>query len=991
MNGLRVVAWNVKGTHDELHLSSAMGKWLNGLGDILALTETGHKGKATPALKGFKRLACTMRPHKSSHGGVALYVRHTHVGHVSVVEDVPEMGMLWFKIKGPCDVFACIAYLPPSTSTVYKHEEGRLSADAHLAALSEGVSRYGARGKVLLLGDFNARTKGLDERGSNTEGGGGMHFAGPVGGGDARIHAVGPRASADTVANGAGERLVALCRDQELLILNGRLPGDEGGALTFHALGRKADSQVDYHIASPALVFDAEGAPRPGAALQVHALSTCPKRPRGGRGGRTGAYDHCPVVLTLGDWAQEEAAPPPTTGGGDRPARFRWPEVGGAAAAYGRALKGAEVQAAVLGAAGKPSVDEEQRSLEGAVALAARAMHASGEVGAVEVRPVRPEGGRPHNTWYAGECKEARQAYREAERTRGAQSPEARAAAREYKRVTRRARREWDAKEFEDMVKNMYHAPRRFWAKAKPGSGEGGGLRKVAGWTAYYEQLLGGGRTEGTEGRGGGPEEGGTSPFEPPSEDAKARAERLNLDITEDEVQAAMEGMAAAKAPGVDGIPAEFYKNAWEETDGDGQEGGGMPEGGHHALLGPITHLFNRVLREGYPTEWLVGALTPVPKPKGDLEERDDYRGIAVSNALARMYSLVMLHRLDTLAETAGYRARGQAGFRRGRGTPDNAFILQHLVEKRRGQGKPLYAAFIDFRKAYDCVHRPLLWDCLRGLGVHGDFMAAVIAMYEGSSMRVRIDGEVGTAFASSQGVRQGDPMSPLLFGLFIDSLERELDAKLPLVGVDMAGQLLRLLLYADDLVLLADSAEELQALLNALCEFCQSHALTVNVRKSKALVFNDSHCPITLAGGTVRLVYAGDDLPMVEGFVYLGMLFHHKDAAWKAGLGGVNSGRRAKFALERWGYTTRLSNMRVRCLLFDALVRPRLNYGCEVWAPGVMAGGGRRLWVLEGGRGGRGAGGEGAGGQGGRGQGGRGAGGERGPPGGRRPPPACR
>ena len=183
MNGLRVVAWNVKGTHDELHLSSAMGKWLNGLGDILALTETGHKGKATPALKGFKRLACTMRPHKSSHGGVALYVRHTHVGHVSVVEDVPEMGMLWFKIKGPCDVFACIAYLPPSTSTVYKHEEGRLSADAHLAALSEGVSRYGARGKVLLLGDFNARTKGLDERGSNTEGGGGMHFAGPVGGG----------------------------------------------------------------------------------------------------------------------------------------------------------------------------------------------------------------------------------------------------------------------------------------------------------------------------------------------------------------------------------------------------------------------------------------------------------------------------------------------------------------------------------------------------------------------------------------------------------------------------------------------------------------------------------------------------------------------------------------------------------------------------------------------------------------------------------------
>jgi hypothetical protein len=61
-----------------------------------------------------------------------------------------------------------------------------------------------------------------------------------------------------------------------------------------------------------------------------------------------------------------------------------------------------------------------------------------------------------------------------------------------------------------------------------------------------------------------------------------------------------------------------------------------------------------------------------------------------VGNALAKLYSLVLMNRLDALAEREGYRARGQAGFRKGRGTPDNAFILQHLIEKSSLQRKPL-------------------------------------------------------------------------------------------------------------------------------------------------------------------------------------------------------------------------------------------------------------------------------------------------------------
>jgi len=657
------------------------------------------------------------------------------------------------------------------------------------------------------------------------------------------------------------------------------------------------------------------------------------------------------VVLTL---TYEPATAGPTAQAGvpcDTPARFRWPE--GGEGAYARLLGG--MRADILGARGAPTVDEELGRLESAVERAARALHASGEVGAVLVRPMAGDGGvRPHNTWYTQECKDARRACREAERAHGAQSPAAKEAGKAYKQTARRSRRACQAREYSELVGDRRNAPRRFWQRVKL-PGQAVGLRDVEGWTEYFGNLLGDNHanttadtvntanTDGATGHAHG------APFAQPTATATERASALNNSFTESEVYAALMGMDAGKSPGVNGMPIEFYQRAWGGAAEGGDAAGAMGE--EHMLVGPITHLLNRVFREGYPIAWHLGATTPVPKPKGSLDVRDDYRGITVGNALAKLYSLVLMNRLDAIAELEGYRARGQAGFRKGRGTPDNAFILQHLIEKRVLQRKPLYAAFIDFRKAYDCVHRPLLWECLKSLGVHGEFMAALIAMYDGSAMCVRIDGKVGPAFPSHKGVMQGDPLSPLLFGLFIDSLEGVFDAELPGDGVEMAGRLLRLLLYADDLTLLAETPEALQRLLDTLHAFCGTHALTVNVKKSEGVVFNDQFCPVGAAGGRVSLKFAGVDLPMTHEFPYLGMLFHHR-----RGVGGDvetrrSAGQRTRYALTRRCYMIHLNNIGIKSHLFDTQVRPFLNYGCEVWGPAMMADAGGGMFAGAGGR----------------------------------------
>jgi hypothetical protein len=84
----------------------------------------------------------------------------------------------------------------------------------------------------------------------------------------------------------------------------------------------------------------------------------------------------------------------------------------------------------------------------------------------------------------------------------------------------------------------------------------------------------------------------------------------------------------------------------------------------------------------------------------------------------------------------------------------------------------------------------------------------------------VKIGNSLGQPFESTRGVKQGDPLSPLLFGVFFDRIEKWFAEKLPMIGVELGGKLLQLLLYADDLALLANTKHQLQNMLRVLADF---------------------------------------------------------------------------------------------------------------------------------------------------------------------------
>ena len=158
-----------------------------------------------------------------------------------------------------------------------------------------------------------------------------------------------------------------------------------------------------------------------------------------------------------------------------------------------------------------------------------------------------------------------------------------------------------------------------------------------------------------------------------------------------------------------------------------------------------------------------------------------------------------------------------------------------------------MFACFVDFRKAFDTVSRQALIYKLDKLGISGRFLCVLKHMYSHSKLLQKISDKIYIMV----GTEQGHPMSPELFKCYISDLSLELNEELQLMNVPMLnGNKISHLLYADDLVLLALDAECLQKLISKLEDFCSRWGLTVNMTKTKVMVFNSEGRMLNCSNG---------------------------------------------------------------------------------------------------------------------------------------------
>ena len=130
-----------------------------------------------------------------------------------------------------------------------------------------------------------------------------------------------------------------------------------------------------------------------------------------------------------------------------------------------------------------------------------------------------------------------------------------------------------------------------------------------------------------------------------------------------------------------------------------------------------------------YPSQWPTNFLKPIFK-KGSTLDPDNYRGLAVGSAFAKLFSFILLNRLTEFIDIKKLISPNQIGFMKLMGTSDHIFLLRTIVEKIvKKNKKRLYVVFIDFKKAYDTVNRKLLYEKLKNLGINGTFMRNIEAI----------------------------------------------------------------------------------------------------------------------------------------------------------------------------------------------------------------------------------------------------------------------
>jgi len=414
----------------------------------------------------------------------------------------------------------------------------------------------------------------------------------------------------------------------------------------------------------------------------------------------------------------------------------------------------------------------------------------------------------------------------------------------------------------------------------------------------------------------------------------KPTLDEVNEDLTWSEVRASLVTMTNGKAPeDEDGVTAEWLKAcivSRPRRRGGRRKGRRRVQSGHDQPT-PMANCIMAILQRAWseaviPPSWAQATVVPILK-KGDSTECGNYRGISLMSVLLKLLTRIVATRISTALDAAGLLVSEQAGFRTREEAIGQATALFEAVQRRRLARRRTFLAFIDFQKAYDTVPHDALWDKLDAIGVRGRALSFIKQLYANSCMRVRVGSEYTAQFPLQRGVRQGCPLSPILFNIFINDLLQKGSAW----AVDIPGvtqEKLAGLLFADDVVLLADSAPKMQLALQSLSKWADMWGMTVGHSKCGVMAVPSSGVK-NAAKGSNWLVQ-GKAIPVVDEYTYLGVSL---TIAWDLKEFAKKKVSQARGAVAQMQHLLSCSSIRpdIRTRIMQTLVASKVVYGGEL------------------------------------------------------------
>ena len=217
-----------------------------------------------------------------------------------------------------------------------------------------------------------------------------------------------------------------------------------------------------------------------------------------------------------------------------------------------------------------------------------------------------------------------------------------------------------------------------------------------------------------------------------------------------------------------------------------------------------------------------------------------------------------------------------QNGFRPKRSCLDHIYTLYNSAKIRQNLEQDTFLTFIDFSKAFDYVQKEYLLHKLLNYNINGNIYNSIKAIYNDPVSCVQLGSTLSDWFPISLGVRQGDSLSPVLFATFINDLAAEINATE--AGIDINGDKLSLLMYADDIVLISSDPDEAQSQLDVMTRWCSQWGMSINSKKSQILHVRNHQKPVS----NKKLFCCGQTLKYVEIYKYLGYHMHEHLSHYK-------------------------------------------------------------------------------------------------------------
>ena len=259
------------------------------------------------------------------------------------------------------------------------------------------------------------------------------------------------------------------------------------------------------------------------------------------------------------------------------------------------------------------------------------------------------------------------------------------------------------------------------------------------------------------------------------------------------EVECAIKHLKSGKATGPDYIRNEYI--TYEKQN----------------LKHVLRELFNVIYETGaYPDQWSTGVIVPIYK-KGDTNDPANYRGITLTCAMSKLFTFMLNKRINEWAEQSDLFSQAQFAYKTGYSTTDAVFVLNAVLSSSGG-----CCGFIDFSKAFDNVNRETLFKTLKQLQISSKLLNLIQNMHSKLKCQVRTSSGESDMFPQSNGVMQGECLSPTLFTAYINEIERLMN-DIDEMGVYLNGVKVSVIMYADDLVLISKTKHGLQIGMNAL------------------------------------------------------------------------------------------------------------------------------------------------------------------------------